>query len=189
MMLLNKYLQYYHFSEKHEIKISASKENIVQAIIDLHPNEISFLFSTLFFIRSIPPKILGKNYIGFSPDTPLLKQLEEKGFKILEINDHEIVLGVIGQFGKLKKGEIYYIDDFINFNERESVKVATNFFLVEREDIVLLSTETRIYTTDKKSKRRFTVYWMIVYPGSALIRKIWLKAIKRRAERTTSLCV
>jgi len=83
MMLLNKYLQYYHFSEKHEIKISASKENIVQAIIDLHPNEISFLFSTLFFIRSIPPKILGKNYIGFSPDTPLLKQLEEKDLKYL----------------------------------------------------------------------------------------------------------
>lgn len=189
MILLNKYLQYYHFSEKHEIEIKANKENILKAIIDLQPNEISNLFKVLFFIRSIPPKILGKNYIGFCPDTPLLKQLEEKGFKILETNDHEIVFGVIGQFGKLKKGEIYNIDDFINFNEMESVKVATNFFLVEREDTVLLSTETRIYNTDKKSRRIFAVYWMIVYPGSALIRRIWLKAIKRRAERNTSLCI
>lgn len=94
-MLLDKYLPYYHFSEKHEIKINASNEKILKAIIDLQPSEISFLFRFLFFIRSIPPKILGKKYIGFCPGTPLLKQLNEKGFKILEKNDREIVPGVI----------------------------------------------------------------------------------------------
>jgi len=52
---------------------------------------------------------------------------------------------------------------------------------------VLLSTETRIYISDKKSKRRFAMYWMIVYPGSAGIRRIWLKAIKKRAERYKNL--
>ena len=139
-MLLNEYLSDYHFSEKHKINIDATSSQILQAIIDLSPGEISFLFSFLFFLRSIPPKLLGRRYIGFDSDNPLLKQLEDKGFKILEINDHEIVLGVIGQFGKMRNGEIHKINDFKNFNEKESGKVATNFYLTGNEDKVTLST-------------------------------------------------
>jgi len=180
-MLINEYLSDYHFSEKHIIKVNASKDVIFKAIIDLPPNEISFLFKLLFFIRSIPPKILGRPYIGFCPNNPLLRQLEEKGFKVLETNEQEIVLGVIGRFGQLKRREIYRIDDFKKFNEKGSGKVVTNFYLAKNEDEVLLSTETRIYLSDKKSKRRFAMYWMIVYSGSALIRRMWLKAIKKRA--------
>ena len=182
-MLIDEYLPDYNFSEKHTIDISASNDQILKAIIDLSPKEISFLFRLLFFIRSIPPKILGRNYIGFDPNNPLLKQLEGKGFKILETNEHEIVFGVIGQFGKLKNGEIYKIDDFKKFNENESGKVVTNFFLMGKGNKVSLTTETRIYISGKKSKKYFAMYWMIVYPGSAIIRRIWLKAIKKRAEK------
>ena len=109
-------------------------------------------------------------------------QLEEKGFKILETNNEEIVIGIINQNRKIKKEELSQKDDFINFRGKESAKIATNFFLVESKGKVMVSTETRIYTTDLKVKRKFAMYWMIVYPGSALIRKIWLKAIKKRAE-------
>ncbi|HYW41393.1 MAG TPA: hypothetical protein VE959_00970 [Bryobacteraceae bacterium] len=28
----------------------------------------------------------------------------------------------------------------------------------------------------------FAAYWRMIYPGSALIRRMWLRAIKRRAE-------
>lgn len=182
-MLINKYLPDYHFSEKHTIQINAFRNQILKAIIELPPNEISFLFRFLFFIRSIPPKILGRRYIGFNPHDPLIKQLEEKGFKILERNDQEIVLGVIGQFGKLIKGKIYQIDDFINYNEIGSGKVALNFYLAGNDNEISLSTETRISTSDKKSRRKFAMYWMIVHPGSAVIRRIWLKAVKKRAEK------
>jgi len=127
-MLIDEYLPEYHFSEKHTIEVIASTDQILKSIIDLPPNEISFLFGLLFFIRSIPPKMFGKRYIAFRSNSPLLKQLEENGFKILKKNDHELVFGVIGQFGKLKKGEINQIEDFKNFNQKESGKVATNFF-------------------------------------------------------------
>ncbi len=30
---------------------------------------------------------------------------------------------------------------------------------------------------------RFAIYWRVIYPGSALIRRMWLDAIRRRAER------
>jgi len=31
-------------------------------------------------------------------------------------------------------------------------------------------------------RQRFQLYWRVIYPGSALIRRMWLRAIKQRAE-------
>jgi hypothetical protein len=46
----------------------------------------------------------------------------------------------------------------------------------------VVSTETRVYGTDAPTRRRFGIYWRIIYPGSALLRRMWLRAIKQRAE-------
>jgi len=35
---------------------------------------------------------------------------------------------------------------------------------------------------DARARRRFKVYWFFVHPGSALMRRMWLRAVKRRAE-------
>ena len=45
----------------------------------------------------------------------------------------------------------------------------------------LLTTETRVFATDATSRRRFAAYWRVIYPGSAIIRMMWLRAIKRSA--------
>ena len=44
-----------------------------------------------------------------------------------------------------------------------------------------LTTETRVYATDASTRRRFALYWRVIYPGSALIRRMWLRAIAHRA--------
>jgi hypothetical protein len=46
-----------------------------------------------------------------------------------------------------------------------------------------VSTETRVFATDATSRRAFATYWRTIYPGSALIRRMWLRAIRERAER------
>jgi hypothetical protein len=46
----------------------------------------------------------------------------------------------------------------------------------------LVSTETRVYGTDASAGRRFAPYWRLIYPGSAIIRRMWLRAIRIRAE-------
>ena len=46
----------------------------------------------------------------------------------------------------------------------------------------LLTTETRVYATDDSARKRFAAYWRVIYPGSALIRVMWLRAIRDRAE-------
>ncbi|HYM60000.1 MAG TPA: hypothetical protein VEZ11_03800, partial [Thermoanaerobaculia bacterium] len=46
-----------------------------------------------------------------------------------------------------------------------------------------VSTETRVYANSDSARRKFAVYWRIIYPGSSLIRRGWLRAIKSRAEK------
>jgi hypothetical protein len=46
-----------------------------------------------------------------------------------------------------------------------------------------VTTETRILATDASARRAFGIYWRVIYPGSAIIRSMWLREIKRRAER------
>jgi hypothetical protein len=45
-----------------------------------------------------------------------------------------------------------------------------------------LSTETRVATVSPSARRNFAVYWRIIRPGSGLIRVMWLRAIRKRAE-------
>jgi hypothetical protein len=46
-----------------------------------------------------------------------------------------------------------------------------------------VTTETRVFATDDRARHRFAAYWRAIYPGSALIRRMWLRAIRLRAER------
>ena len=62
-------------------------------------------------------------------------------------------------------------------------KVTMNFLIQPRgERACVLRTETRVLATDPSSRAMFTHYWRMIAPGSALIRKMWLRAIKVRAE-------
>ena len=46
----------------------------------------------------------------------------------------------------------------------------------------LLSTETRILATDPRSRRSFTVYWFLIRPSSAAIRREVLRVVAGHAE-------
>ena len=45
-----------------------------------------------------------------------------------------------------------------------------------------LATETRVHSADSAARRRFHLYWLIVGPFSALIRRSWLAAARRACE-------
>jgi len=72
---------------------------------------------------------------------------------------------------------------FAAFDRPGYIKVACNFRIEDAgEGWSLLTTETRVLATDPAMLRAFGVYWRIISPGSALIRREWLKAVRRRAE-------
>ena len=72
------------------------------------------------------------------------------------------------------------------FKELEAsgvAKAVMNFRIEEAGDgACLVSTETRVHATDASAQRRFARYWTVIRPGSGFIRRMWLRAIKRRAE-------
>ena len=49
--------------------------------------------------------------------------------------------------------------------------------------MVRVSTETRCLANSDAARRTLAGYWRIIYPGSAIIRRVWLDAIIDRAVR------
>jgi hypothetical protein len=62
--------------------------------------------------------------------------------------------------------------------------VVANLYVQPSGEETLLSTETRIWAPDPQTRKKFAFYWRLISLGSGWIRVLWLRAIKRRAERS-----
>ena len=69
------------------------------------------------------------------------------------------------------------------FEQSGTARAAFNFLIVAEGGGVKVSTETRIACADDGARRRFGPYWFFVRPFSGLIRRIWLREIRRQAVR------
>ena len=188
-MLLDEILPDYHFNEVHSTIVQAAPDRIFRAIKESTPADIP-LMRTLFWIRSLPARLTGQRYNTLT-DEPLLDQsssFAERWLMLAEARNQEVVFGIIYQPWKLSGGEVYRVanpDHFLRFDRPGYVKIAANFHLGESEGTPGLEvrTETRIYATDPTVRRKFALYWRLIYPGSALLRRMWLKSIKQRTEQ------
>lgn len=61
------------------------------------------------------------------------------------------------------------------------VQIAFDLVATADGDGSVLSTETRVHATNARARRTFRVYWLVVGPFSALIRRRWLRAAARAA--------
>jgi hypothetical protein len=187
-MLLDNFLPAYDFNEVHSININASPDTIMNAVKALPPSEISSIFRILFAIRELPARLMGNNNPTLLDAKPLLDQMFDNDFFVLAETKEEFVFGAIGQFWELSGGKSVVVTDpqeFLEFDQPDYAKVVANFFISPhggRGDF-RVTTETRIHIAEPKTRRKFATYWWIIYPGSAWIRQMWLKSIKRRAER------
>jgi hypothetical protein len=181
---LDSILPSYDFHEVHQIVINAQPEKVYASVKAVTAMEIS-VFKTLMIIRHF----FSKEMYKFKPDIPLLEEICNKGFTVLDDNtNYEVVFGVIGQFWKTTYGkeiEVKNKNDFINFSKPDFLKAAANMHVKSTNGKTLLTTETRIVATSKEAKRKFRGYWIIIRLGSGFIRRMWLRAIKRRAEIMT----
>ena len=62
------------------------------------------------------------------------------------------------------------------------LRIAFALWAERGPDATRLSTETRVLALSRAARIRFRLYWLAVGPFSALIRRRWLAAAKRRAE-------
>ncbi len=182
-------MQSHDFNEVHSIMIRAAPERIFVAIRAVIPADVP-IFRILLGIRSLPAWLTAKPVRALNNSRSILEQVLSGGFVFLgEIPNEELVVGTIGRFWVLRGGSAARATnaaEFAAFSQPGYAKAATNFYVAERNRAgqVRLVTETRIVALDPIARKKFARYWRIIYPGSALIRRAWLRAIKRRAEQT-----
>jgi len=186
-MLIDRFLPKYHFTEVHTIRVFASPDRVYRAIMEITPGELPF-FRILFALRSLPARLARRGQPLFSGSSPLFQQALGTGFVLLsESQNQELVLGVVGQFWKpvAKPLPIASHQEFLDFDRPDYAKAVLNFSIDETlgHAGVLLRTETRVSVPNPATRRTFAVYWFLIGLGGGLIRRMMLRAIKKRAEK------
>lgn len=115
-----------------------------------------------------------------------LTDFERAGFRIVgERPGEELVLGLRGRFWTLR-GAIQADVSTETFRVRPPAGQALagwNFSVrAQSEDYTELRTETRVWCAPD-ARLKFRLYWLVVRPGSGLIRRSMLRAIRRHVEQ------
>lgn len=180
---LDSFVSAYQFSEVHRISIDAPTDRVYQAIQQVTANEILF-FRTLTWIRRLGRP--GPEHILNAPgDQPLLEVATRTTFvHLVEEPGREIVVGTVVISPPTEAGMPKPTpEEFRNLDAPGFARAAMNFRIeATGPKTCTLITETRVHATDASARRRFAAYWRVISPGSALIRRMWLRAIRVRAE-------
>ncbi len=180
--LLDGVFPVFQFDERHTIEIAASAERVYKALLEVTPEEISG-YRTLTWIRCLG-QCAGESIMNPASRTPIIETALKTSFrKLAERPNEELVFGGFVAAPAGAAARAWTLETYLALAEPGFAKVAMNFRLVPRTaGITRLETETRVYATDSSTRRVFTAYWRTILPGSALIRRQWLRAIRSRAE-------
>jgi hypothetical protein len=180
---LDEWMPQWHVGEKHILHVAAAPEKVFAAIHAVRADEI-FLFRTLIAIRRCGEA--GPESIMNAPEKkPLLDVATETTFVLLEEEaPRELVIGTVIAAPRAARASAKLAPDLFRKTLPPGVVLATMNFVVlpDNEGGSSVSTETRIYANSPSALRRFGIYWRIIHPGSDIIRRMWLRAIRQRAE-------
>jgi hypothetical protein len=180
---LDEFIPVYQFHEVHTTRVKASSEHVYLAIREVTAREI-LLFRTLTWLRRFG-RPAPEGILNAPEHLPLLEVAVRTSFLELAAEpDHEIVIGtlVMAPAGWRPQSRPTPAG-FQALDAPGFAKAAMNFRVEQAgPGVVEVITETRVYATDLRTCRRFAAYWRVIYPGSALLRRTWLRAIRLRAE-------
>ena len=179
-MILDEFIPVWQFRERHARRIAAPPARVFEAIKNVRANEILF-FKTLTWIRR-GGRRTSESILNAGDSAPLLEVATKNGFIYLaEDAPRELVVGtmVIAPPGL----DCALTPQTFKTTLAPGFALAVMNFLVtpDGQGNSLVSTETRVFANDASARRRFARYWRFIYPGSALIRRMWLRAVARRA--------
>jgi hypothetical protein len=169
-------------SERHEVEVAAPASVTFVAARELDIQR-SALVRAIFAVRTLPSLLAGA-----PPRAPvsLVSETQALGWRILaETPGRSIVLGAVTQ-PWLAEVEFRGLDPdaFAAFAEPGYARIAWSLETVPLGDTTSrFRTETRVATTDARSRSRFRAYWSVVAPGIRLIRHASLGLVKAEAER------
>jgi hypothetical protein len=183
---LDAFVPAWQFGEFHEVRVNAPPARVYAAIEAVRADDIR-LFRTLTWIRRLgraaPESILAPS------QRPIVEVATTSGFlRLADEPPRELLLGIVIVVDPveraMKAAALRRPETFTPPHVPGLCLVGMNFLI--RPDGVggaVLSTETRVFATDAAAHRAFATYWRTIYPGSAIIRRMWLRAIRQRAEQ------
>jgi hypothetical protein len=175
----------WQFSERHATRVAAPPARAFEAIKSVRADEILF-FRTLTWIRRGGQR-LPEGILNAGDSLPILDVATRTTFAWLADDaPRELVVGTVVVRPPGTRGKA--TPELFQKSLAPGFALATMNFLVtpEANGASIVSTETRVFANSDGARRRFAIYWRVIYPGSALIRRMWLRAIRQRVERTTA---
>jgi hypothetical protein len=179
---IDTFLPDYSSDEYHEVMINASPEKVKFA---LHTTGVGDIPAAhlLMKIRGIADEKDKSHSVTKNKPNPDTFSTPDFEFIVAD-SDEFITVMILKASAKTPPPEVKTIEQFIAFNEPGYVKVVANFRFISIENgQTLLTTETRNYPVTTKDRRIFGRYWTVIYPGSAIIRRVWLDTMAKKAER------
>jgi hypothetical protein len=185
MNRLEEFAPAYQFSEVHRVRIRAPRSRIYRSIKEVTAGEIT-LFRALTWIRRFG-RAGSESILNPPRHDPLLEVATRTGFLLLADDpERELVFGIV-VIAPASVKRPTTPEQFKELKASGVAKTVMNFRIEDAGDGAwLVSTETRVHATDAAAERRFGRYWSLIRPGSGFIRRMWLRAIKRRAESPRS---
>lgn len=174
MRSVDEFLPDYEFSERHRLAIHAPSKSIDTAVRTVSLTDIP-IARALWAVRRF-----GRSYGDAA--RPFVDGALENAVVLDDVPGEGIVLGLTGQFWRLRGGDTGIqartAEEFFAYARPDACKAVIDFRIGPSR----LSTETRVHVPDPASRRKFRRYWLVIKPFSGLIRILFLRAARRRAE-------
>lgn len=193
-MLLDELMPRYDVVERHATLVRATPAATYAAIreADLAGGPLT---RGLLVLRALPAALIALLRSPTAALTELrerrarggarLADFERAGFRVVaERAPEELVLGLLGRFWT-PRGALCEVsaDTFRSGPPAGQALAVWNFRVRARPDGPCeLRTETRVWCAPD-ARLKFRLYWLVIRPGSGLIRRAMLRAIRRQAER------
>jgi hypothetical protein len=179
--LLDAFMPDYDVVERHSVRVGAPADVTLTAACELDL-ERSAVIHAIFRGREV---ILGSDPDAAAHPRGLVAFTKSIGWGVLaDVHGHEIVMGAVTQ--PWKADVVFRAlppDEFAAFHEPDFVKIVWTLRAdALSADACVVSTETRVMTTDPAARRKFRRYWAVFSPGIILIRREGLTRVKADAE-------
>ncbi len=178
---LDEFAPVWQFREFHTIDIAAPPARVFEAIKHVRPDEIQLLRTLVWIRRGGQPA--PENIQNAAREHESMIDVATHSTFVLLADDapRELVVGTV--VGAPPGVRPPLTPEFFKKPPPEGFALATMNFIVTPKgpNQSLVSTETCVFASGSSARRRFAAYWRIIYPGSAIIRRMWLRAIQQRA--------
>jgi hypothetical protein len=173
---IDDWLPRYDVHERHETEVPVPPERALELMLST-PAASDWIVRVLIGARGMVAR-----------EEPLERFFLAHRFVVLSRTPTELVAGAVGAVWRPRGGLVRLdgADAWRNANVPGTIKAAIDF---RAEPIAIgsrLSTETRVLASDAQARRAFRLYWLVIGPFSALIRRRWLAAAMASAKRSAA---